>query len=110
MATRRAKAFIHGTKERQRLAAAKKQNVFIKDRVRAKRAKTYVYSNKESKRLAAVLDVNLYINDCMTCVRPDPAPYTYTITAACNTYCLPFALCCLSVFVLCTVYCFRSGL
>jgi hypothetical protein len=95
MATKRAKAFIHGTKERKRLAAAKKQNVYITDRVTAKRAKTYVYGNKEAKRLAAVEDMNLYIDECMTCVLSEPAPYT--ITAASNSYCLTFALWCLSV-------------
>ncbi len=57
--------------------------------------------NKEQKRLATVIDMNLYIDECMTCVPPEPAPFT--ITAAFNSYCLTFALWCMSVFVLYTV-------
>ncbi len=94
MATKRAKDFIHGTKESKRLAASKKQNVYITDRVAAKRAKTYVYGKKEAKRLAAAEDMNLYMDECMTCVLPKPAPFTITLKAACNSYCycLTFAL------------------
>ena len=62
MATKHAKDFIHGIKESKRVAAAKKNNVYITDRVTAKRAKTYVYGNKEAKRLAAVENMNLYID------------------------------------------------
>ena len=98
MATKRAKAFINGSKERKRLAAANKKNVYITDRITAKRAKTYVYGHKEAKRVAAVFDMNLYIDECMTCVPPEPAPIT--ITAASNSYLLTFALMCMSVFVL----------
>ncbi len=91
MATKRAQAFIYGTKERKRLAAGAKT-----------KAKTYVNGKKEHKRLAAVIDMNLYINECMTCVPPDPAPFC--ITAACKSYCLTFAFWCMSVFILYTVY------
>ena len=107
MATKRAKAFINGSKERKRLAAANKKNVYITDRITAKRAKTYVYGHKEAKRVAAVFDMNLYIDECMTCVPPEPAPIT--ITAASNSYLLTFALMCMYV-RLCTVCCFPSGL
>ena len=106
MATKRAKDFIHGNKESKRLAASKKQNVYITDRVAAKRAKTYVYGKKEAKRLAAAEDMNLYIDECMTCVLPKPGPFTFTLKAPCNSYCycLTFALGSLSVFILYTVY------
>ena len=108
MATKRAKAkdFIHGNKESKRLAASKKKNVYITDRVAAKRAKTYVYGKKEAKRLAAAEDINLYIDECMTCVLPEPGPFTFTLKAPCNSYCycLTFALGSLSVFILSTVY------
>ncbi len=101
MATKRAKAFIHGTKERKRLAAAKKQNVYITDRITAKKAKTYVYGHREAKRLTAVFDMNVYIDECMTCLPPKPAPIT--ITAASNSYRLTFSLWCMPVYVLYTV-------
>ena len=95
MLTKRAKAFIHGTKERKQLAAAKKQNVYITDSITANRAKTYVYGHKEAKRLAAVVNMNLYIDECMTCVQPKPEPLSF--------YCLTFTLWCMLVFVLYTV-------
>ncbi len=81
MATKRAKAkdFIPGKMESKRLAASKKQNVNITDRVAANRAKTYVYGKKEAKRLAAAEDMNLYIDECMTCVLPEPGPFTERI-------------------------------
>ena len=102
MLTKRAKAFIHGPKESKRLAAAKKQNVYITDSITANRAKTYVYGRKEAKRLAAVVNMNLYIDECMTCVQPEPAPFC--ITPDCKSYCLTFAFWCMSVFILYTVY------
>ena len=95
MLTKRAKAFIHGPKESKRLAAAKKQNVYITDSITANRAKTYVYGRKEAKRLAAVVNMNLYIDECMTCVQPKPEPLSF--------YCLTFTLWCMLVFVLYTV-------
>ena len=101
MATKRAQAFIYGTKERKRLAAGAKTNVSITDRITAYKAKTYVNGKKEHKRLAAVIDMNLYINECMTCVPPEPAPFC--ITAACKSYFLTFAFWCMSVFILYTV-------
>jgi hypothetical protein len=100
MSTKRARAFIYGTKERKRLAAGAKKNVSITDRVTANRAKAYVNGKKEHKRLAAVIDMNLYINECMTCVPPEPAPFG--ITAACKSYCLTFALWCMTIFILYT--------
>jgi hypothetical protein len=99
MATKHAQAFIYGTKEFKRLAAEAKTNVSITDRVAANRAKTYVYGYKEHKRLAAVIHSNLYINECLTCLPPEPAPFS-----ACKSYCLTFALWCVSVFLLYTVY------
>jgi hypothetical protein len=103
MATKRAKAFIHGTKERKRIAAAQKQNVYITDRITAKKAKTYVYGHREAKRLAAVLDMNVFIDECMTCLPPKPAPITTTADSNSYSYWLTFSLWCMSVYVLYTV-------
>jgi hypothetical protein len=90
MTTKRAKAYIYGSKEKKRSAAQAKTNVRITDRVTAKKAKTFVYGNKEQKRLAHVMKMNLYIEDCMPGVPPEPEPLTL----------LTIALWCLSVFVL----------
>jgi hypothetical protein len=104
MTTKRAKAYIYGTKEKKRSAAQATTNVRITDRVTANKAKNFVYGDKKKKRLAHVSEMNLYIEDCILCVPPEPHPLTTTITAASNSRCLTIAFWCLSMFVLHTGY------
>ena len=104
MATMKAKAYIYGSKEKKRLAGAKKTKDIIKNRLTANKAKTYVYGYKEQKRLAAVVDMNVYIEECMTFVPPEPEPEPIPITAASYFSFLIFALWCMSVFILYTAY------
>jgi hypothetical protein len=91
MASNSAKAYIYGSKEKQRLVGAKKKKAFITDRLTAKSAKTYVYGYKEQKRLAAVRDMNVYVDECMAFVPPVTEPEPLTITTASNSCFLTFA-------------------
>ena len=66
MATNRAKAHVYGGKEKKRLVAAKKKDVFIADRVTALKAMNFIYGSKESQRLTSVIDSNIYVEDVKT--------------------------------------------
>ncbi len=91
MATKSAKAYVYGNKEKERRVAAKKKNAVITDRLTAKSAKKYVYGYKEQQRLAAVIEMNVYVNECMTFVPPEPETKPLTIKAASKSCFLTFA-------------------
>ena len=105
MATKRAKAHVYGGKEKKRLVAAKKKDVFIADRVTALKARNFVYSSKETQRLASVIDSNIYVEQCMNYLTPEPDPENVTVKTD-SKYCfVTFAFAwCVSVFILYTVY------
>jgi hypothetical protein len=103
MATNRAKAHVYGGKEKKRLVAAKKKDMFIADRVTALKAMNFIYSSKESKRLASVIDSNVYVEECMAYLTPETEPENLTIKTGSKYYYVTFAFC-VSVLILYTVY------
>jgi hypothetical protein len=105
MATNRAKANVYGGKEKKRLAAAKKKDVFIAARVTvtALKAKIFIYGFKEKQRLASVIDSNMYVEECMTYLTPEPEPEPLIIKTG-SKYCFVTFAFCVSVLILYTVY------
>ncbi len=103
MATNHAKAHVYGGKEKKRLVAAKKKDVFIADRVTALKAKNFVYGRKETQRLASVIDSNMYVEECMTYLATEPQPENLTIRTG-SKYCFITFAWCVSVVILYIVY------